>query len=320
MSLWWYSLQAISETADHFVDERACAEFRGVVKAEAPNGFFSKFSGTIRMEPNGEGHPLSADQILLRGCVLRNVDYVYAMVVYTGDQTKIRVKQTEKVFKKASVESTINYNILLLVAMLVVICVSGTILFVVWSADHEDDWYLRLDGRPGFLKVRLRCVCWLEPCSRPSHPRPSASQIIEKVFTFFLLNNAFIPVSLYVTMKMARQCQKWFMEWDVRMYHEDKEQVKLTDGKEGHYPMRVRSMDLNDELGQISHVFSDKTGASQHLQHWAGCHTVAALTSPLPCRRHLHPQLHGVQEDVRQRGFIRSGHHPDRTRSPQAGG
>ena len=31
-------------------------------------------------------------------------------------------------------------------------------------------------------------------------------------------------------------------------------------GLDGSYPFRVRSMDLNDELGQITHVFSDKTG------------------------------------------------------------
>lgn len=28
----------------------------------------------------------------------------------------------------------------------------------------------------------------------------------------------------------------------------------------GRYPLKVRSMDLNDELGQITHIFSDKTG------------------------------------------------------------
>ena len=44
------------------------------------------------------------------------------------------------------------------------------------------------------------------------------------------------------------------------MYYEDENVLELTDGAEGTFPMRVRTMDLNDELGQVSHVFSDKTG------------------------------------------------------------
>ena len=59
------------------------------------------------------------------------------------------------------------------------------------------------------------------------------------------------------------QGQKWFMEQDKDMYFEDEDVLTITDGAEGAFPMRVRSMDLNDELGQVSHIFSDKTGATQ---------------------------------------------------------
>jgi phospholipid-transporting ATPase len=43
--------------------------------------------------------------------------------------------------------------------------------------------------------------------------------------------------------------QSMFMNWDLKMY----DPVSDT-------PARVRTMNLNEELGQISHVFSDKTG------------------------------------------------------------
>ena len=36
--------------------------------------------------------------------------------------------------------------------------------------------------------------------------------------------------------------------------------LQSSGGLDGSYPFRVRSMDLNDELGQITHIFSDKTG------------------------------------------------------------
>ena len=51
-------------------------------------------------------------------------------------------------------------------------------------------------------------------------------------------------------MAMVRFGQVYFMNRDLDMYHD-----------EGlGYPASVRSMMLNEELGQISHVFSDKTG------------------------------------------------------------
>ncbi len=83
---------------------------------------------------------------------------------------------------------------------------------------------------------------------------------VEKFFTFFLLNASFIPVSLYVSMKLARQVQKFFIEFDNELVYVDKDAFAKSGGKEGEYRMQVRTMDLNDELGQISHIFSDKTG------------------------------------------------------------
>jgi len=157
--------QSLRVTADQFTTDDACASFAGKLEVEPPNGFFNKFSGTLSMGRGSQALPLTKDQSLLRGCVLRNVDYVYAMVVYTGTQTKVRVKQTMKVFKKASVESVINHNILLLVVMLVTICSAGSVLFVVWTMGHEDDSYLDLVGSLGFLKVRDEFVSACHVCA-----------------------------------------------------------------------------------------------------------------------------------------------------------
>lgn len=43
------------------------------------------------------------------------------------------------------------------------------------------------------------------------------------------------------------------------VYVNDEEYAK-SGGTAGMYPLRVRTMDLNDECGQITHIFSDKTG------------------------------------------------------------
>eukprot|EP00605_Chrysophyceae_sp_TOSAG23-4_P001025 GSChrysophyteH1.ASY1.ANO1.1126.1 assembled CDS len=68
-------------------------------------------------------------------------------------------------------------------------------------------------------------------------------------FYYFLLHATFIPVSLYVSMTLARALQSYFMMKDEEMYYD------AIDA-----PAQVRTMTLNEELGQISHIFSDKTG------------------------------------------------------------
>ena len=73
-------------------DEEA-AKFRGVVECEPPNEFFDKFTGVVQLQPAGTAgarkFPLEANNVLLRGCVLRNVRHIYGIVVYTGRETKV---------------------------------------------------------------------------------------------------------------------------------------------------------------------------------------------------------------------------------------
>lgn len=229
--------KAVAETAEHFESTKDCADFRGIIQAEPPNGLFGKFTATVQMEPGAVPVPLEADQLLLRGCVLRNVEYIYGVVAYTGKETKVRVKQKEIKVKRASLEVFINRCILALVAMLLACCILGVIMYAIYIGTLADTaWYLHYTSTP------------------------SAGDIVGKIFTFFLLNSSFIPVSLYVSMKFARTAQKYFMEKDIKMYHEEPELVESSGDKEGAYPLKVRTMDLNDELGQISHIFSDKTG------------------------------------------------------------
>ncbi len=68
-------------------------------------------------------------------------------------------------------------------------------------------------------------------------------------FTFLLLLNTMIPISLIVTIEMVKYFQGFFMNNDVKMYSKVKEKF-----------VKVNSCSLNEELGQIKYIFSDKTG------------------------------------------------------------
>ena len=59
----------------------------------------------------------------------------------------------------------------------------------------------------------------------------------------------FVPISLLVTVEMVKYIQAIFIEWDVLMVSKDKGTGAV-----------VQQSSLNEELGQVSYVFSDKTG------------------------------------------------------------
>lgn len=216
----------------------ACAGFRGFVECEPPNEFFDKFNGVVDVGPAAGGGrvKLEGGNILLRGCVLRNVEHVYGLVVYTGDDTKVRCKAKAVRHKVGRVESEINRNMRLLMVLLFVVCAVGTAL----SAMFTDG-----EGLDHFYNMPVELNAW---------------GVFLKIFTFFLLEAQFVPVSLYVSMRVVRLVQKFFLEKDLGMYHEVPELVLTSKGEEGEYPTKVRTMDLLDEIGQVTHIFSDKTG------------------------------------------------------------
>ena len=69
------------------------------------------------------------------------------------------------------------------------------------------------------------------------------------VLTFVILYNNLIPISLLVTLEFVKFVQARFINKDLDMYHEETNTYAL-----------ARTSNLNEELGQIQYVFSDKTG------------------------------------------------------------
>ena len=61
-----------------------------------------KFEGKIDI--NDEILPLDTNSLVLRGMSLRNTDYIYGMVVFTGHETKVMMNSADAKYKKSRLE------------------------------------------------------------------------------------------------------------------------------------------------------------------------------------------------------------------------
>ena len=74
----------------------AVAAFRGVATYEHPNGSIYTFDGSLLEAGKGkdDAMPLGPNNMVLRGCTLRNTGWVLGLVVFSGVETKVRAVST----------------------------------------------------------------------------------------------------------------------------------------------------------------------------------------------------------------------------------
>ncbi|KAJ5427870.1 ATPase P-type K/Mg/Cd/Cu/Zn/Na/Ca/Na/H-transporter [Penicillium cf. griseofulvum] len=173
---------------------------------EDPNLDLYKFDGHVSV--NGQERlPLTNNEIVYRGSILRNTDHALGMVIYTGEECKIRMNANKNPrIKSPSLQAKVNRVVMLIVVLVVALAVVCTIAY-------------------------KYCVD------------------LGPIFTSFLIMfNTMIPISLYVSMEIVKVAQMFLLN-DIDMYDQE------TDT-----PLEARTSTINEELGQVSYVFSDKTG------------------------------------------------------------
>uniref|UniRef100_A0A9J8DGR4 Phospholipid-transporting ATPase n=1 Tax=Cyprinus carpio carpio TaxID=630221 RepID=A0A9J8DGR4_CYPCA len=80
-------------------------------------------------------------------------------------------------------------------------------------------------------------------------------------WSYVIILNTVVPISLYVSVEILRLGNSYFIDWDRKMYH-----VKSDT------PAQARTTTLNEELGQIKYIFSDKTGTlTQNIMTFNRC-------------------------------------------------
>uniref|UniRef100_A0A672IM75 Phospholipid-transporting ATPase n=1 Tax=Salarias fasciatus TaxID=181472 RepID=A0A672IM75_SALFA len=175
--------------------------------------------------------PLGPENLLLRGARLKNTKEIFGVAVYTGMESKMALNYKCKSQKRSAVEKSMNTFLLIYLGILLSEAVLSTILKYAWQA--EDKW-----DEPFYNQKTDQ--------ERNSSP---ILKFISDFLAFLVLYNFIIPISLYVTVEMQKFLGSFFIGWDLDLYHEESDQKA-----------QVNTSDLNEELGQVEYVFTDKTG------------------------------------------------------------
>ncbi|GAB2280128.1 Putative phospholipid-transporting ATPase 9 [Dionaea muscipula] len=227
-------LKQALEVTSSLSEDSTFANFKAIIRCEDPNANLYSFVGTMDLE---DQHALSPQQLLLRDSKLRNTDYVYGAVVFTGHDTKVMQNATDPPSKRSRIERKMDYVIYFMFFMLCVIAFIGSIFFGVTTKDDLRNqimkrWYLRPDDTTVYF-----------------NPKRAPLAAFLHFLTALMLYSYFIPISLYVSIEIGKVLQTHFINHDTLMYYEEADK-----------PARARTSNLNEELGQVNTILSDKTG------------------------------------------------------------
>uniref|UniRef100_A0A9J8DES2 Phospholipid-transporting ATPase n=1 Tax=Cyprinus carpio carpio TaxID=630221 RepID=A0A9J8DES2_CYPCA len=210
----------------------------GEVRCEPPNNRLDKFTGTLTMR--GETFALDNERILLRGCTLRNTEWCFGLVVFGGPDTKLMQNSGKSVFKRTSIDHLMNVLVMFIFGFLAFMCTILSIGNAIWEYQEGNSFITflpRADGANASLSAFL--TFW----------------------SYVIILNTVVPISLYVSVEILRLGNSYFIDWDRKMYH-----VKSDT------PAQARTTTLNEELGQIKYIFSDKTGTlTQNIMTFNRC-------------------------------------------------
>lgn len=86
--------------------------------------------------------------MLLRGSSLRNTEFIYGIVVFTGHDTKIMKNSVKSKAKFSKLERSTNKYILVIVLMQVIMSAIGSIANSVWEIVFKENFsYIRHDQK-----------------------------------------------------------------------------------------------------------------------------------------------------------------------------
>ena len=214
---------------------------RGKVVCDLPNPELYKFNGKMSILYNSETernsisgnddienltYVLTAGQLLLKGALLRQTKQIAGIVVYTGSNNKILLNSKNPKMKLSKVERLMNSLLIFIFLLQLILCFICAIFHSKYENKNHSFLHFFI-----FVHKKVKNESFLS------------------FFTYLLLLNTMIPISLIVTLEIIKVIQGLFIGYDVELYSFLRQKF-----------CGANSVSIIEELGKINYIFSDKTG------------------------------------------------------------
>jgi phospholipid-transporting ATPase len=218
----------------------------GSIQLDQPNEYMDSWEGNVFVTKysNDESDKkfisnVNIKQLLLKGSILRNTEYVIGLVVYSGHNTKIMKNAKKPPIKMSNVMRVMNKLLLTVFLFQILICTIFSVMNFMFRYENNK-----------FISIYISI-----------HQEITANSLIQKFFTFLVAYSHLIPISLYVSMEIVKILQSKFVLYDDLMFDYDSNK-----------PAQAKTSELIEELGQVQIIFSDKTGTlTQNCMEFKKC-------------------------------------------------
>uniref|UniRef100_A0A8C6MMR3 Phospholipid-transporting ATPase n=1 Tax=Moschus moschiferus TaxID=68415 RepID=A0A8C6MMR3_MOSMO len=204
-------------------------KFSSRIECESPNNDLNRFRGFLE-HSNKERVGLSKENLLLRGCTIRNTEAVMGIVVYAGHETKAMLNNSGPRYKRSKLERRANTDVLWCVLLLVIMCLTGALGHGIWLSRYENIPFFNIPEPDGHIISPVLAGFYM-------------------FWTMIILLQVLIPISLYVSIEIVKLGQIYFIQSDMDFYNEKMGST-----------VQCRALNITEDLGQIQYLFSDKTG------------------------------------------------------------
>ncbi|KAL3668653.1 hypothetical protein V7S43_005952 [Phytophthora oleae] len=223
------------------------------IECEPPNRCIDKFKGTLVLRET-RSTSLDISHVLLRGTHLKDTPWVVGIIIYTGDDTRVRQNASETPIKASWLSHFINQ----ITVWIVVVQILILIVAVVVEA--------QLVGSPSVQR---------NPYIPDDIKDSTFVDFVWLFLAYMLLFSNFVPISLQVTIDFTRYFQARAISNDpgMRLYSSSPSSLTIDHATDKKHVVCVQSSELNEELGLVEHIFTDKTGTlTCNRMSFRSCH------------------------------------------------
>ena len=213
-------------------------EENSYIEVDQPNKNIYEINGKIYFDSKNRFFDINNTAI--RGALLKNTKFIYGIVIYTGNETKIMKNFIKSKNKYAYLDKLVD-NIILVIIIIRIVYV---LLFMLIGICYRYKYMPNYDDN----NLGYEYLFYYRHNDGVNDKNNNLENV--KYFTsHFILSQTLLPTSVAVLLAISKVIQSLFIEF-----------LEKSLRLKPHQKMKCFSSELLGELGSVKYIFSDKTG------------------------------------------------------------